>query len=216
MSAVAREGAHDPIPTAVARVCAGGLVAFATETVYGLGADARSVEGLARLLAWKGRAARQPVSVLVSGLPAAQALGVRLTPGARRLAAAFWPGPLTLVLRGARGLAPGVCREDGALGLRCSSHPLARALTLALERAGAGPLTATSLNKTGEPPASSAASARRLCTGASAPLLVEGAEAFAEAPSSVVDLTGAEPVVLRAGPIESQSLLSALTGQALP
>jgi hypothetical protein len=106
-----------------------------------------------RLRRWKGRAPENPLPILIEGSEALVRLGVELSPIPRRLAEAFWPGPLTLVLYCPEPFAPGVAREDGAVGFRCSSHPVAAALARRVARAGVGPLTATSLNRSGEAPA---------------------------------------------------------------
>ena len=207
---------------ALAAIRAGELVAYPTETVWGLGADARSADALERLRAWKGRDAGQPVSVLVSGPGALDAPGLAAPAVARRLAEAFWPGPLTLVVPGEPGrFAPGVARADGAVGLRCPAHPTALALARAAEAAGVGPLTATSLNRSGESPAEDLASARALCAagpGAS-PVVVSAAAAAplsSGAPSTVVDLTGArgEPELIREGAISERALAQALKDAA--
>jgi L-threonylcarbamoyladenylate synthase len=220
MSAMGAVGAEEeraaPDPAAIAaaveRVCAGALVAFPTETVWGLGADARSQAALARLRRWKGRDAGQPVAVLVTGVAALAPLGIELPASARRLAAAFWPGPLTLVVPAAPGrFAAGVARGDGAVGLRCSPHPTAAALAAALARAGAGPLTATSLNRHGAPPAHARAEAAALCADGDSILCLDtGPDAGAGAASTVVDCSGPRPVVLRAGAIAVAELSRAL------
>jgi L-threonylcarbamoyladenylate synthase len=214
MSAMAAraERAPDALAAAVARLRAGFLVAFPTETVWGLGADAGSPAAMERLRRWKGRDADQPVSVLVPERGALAALGIALPPAAQRLAAAFWPGPLTLVVPAAPGrFAPGVARADGAVGLRCSPHPTAAALAAALLAAGAGPLTATSLNRHGAPPARTRAEAAALCAGADPILCCDaGPDAGAGAPSTVVDCSGARPVVLRAGALAAAELSRAL------
>jgi len=194
---------QDPLAAPVAALRAGRLIAFPTETVWGLGGDARSPAALARLARWKGRGGDQPVSILVAGLDALAPLGVRVDAMARRLAAAFWPGPLTLVLPARASFAPGVARADGAVGVRCSPHPVAAALA-----AAAGPLTATSLNRHGEPPARTRAEAERLCAGADAPLVVapDGPDAGGAAPSTVIDLTETPPRVLRWGALGRDAL----------
>lgn len=192
---------------AVERVRAGGLVAYPTETVWGLGADACSETAVAALRRWKARTGDAPLSLLVDAPSALGALGCEPQRAARRLAAAFWPGPLTLVLRCARRFAAGVARGDGAVGLRCSSHPVASAFAAELARAGVGPVTATSLNRSGEPAARSAGEARALCAGAGAPALLDaGADAGGAPESTVVDLTGRQPVVLRWGAVSRAAL----------
>jgi L-threonylcarbamoyladenylate synthase len=195
---------------ALARVAAGELVAFPTETSWGLGADARSDAALAALRLWKGRDADKPISLLVSGEADLARLGARLSPAARRLAQAFWPGPLTLVVRCEAPLASGVAGPKGAVGLRCSPHPVAAALAaLALQR-GVGPLTATSLNRSGEPACQTRAQAEA-CAGSELPLVL-GDDAGAAPASSVVDATGEEPVVLRRGAISETEIAAASRG----
>jgi tRNA threonylcarbamoyl adenosine modification protein (Sua5/YciO/YrdC/YwlC family) len=199
----------DPLGEAADRLRAGGLLAYPTETVWGLGADARSPSALARLRAWKGRGDEAPIAILVADAAALAGAGIECGRAATRLIEAFWPGPLTLVLPCRTRFAPGVGRADGAVGVRCSAHPLARALARRLAREDVGPITATSLNRSGEPPARDRAAADALCGGApDAPRLlgVERAEAGGDAPSTVVDLTGPAPRVLRAGALSAEEL----------
>jgi L-threonylcarbamoyladenylate synthase len=195
---------------ALERVARGGLVAFPTETSWGLGADARSDAALAKLRAWKGRDAAKPISILVAGAADLARLGARLSPAASLLARAFWPGPLTLVVRCEAKLADGVAGPGGAVGLRCSPHPVASALAALAARRGVGPLTATSLNRAGEPDCRTRAEAEK-CAGAEIPL-VAGADAGGGPPSSVVDATGEKPVVLREGAVSAAAIAAALAG----
>ena len=201
------------LEAAVAHVRAGGLLAYPTETVWGLGADAGSAAAVAGLLRWKGREPARAISILVGGLEVAERLGVRAPPEAHRLAARFWPGPLTLVLPAPPGrFAPGIARADGAVGLRCSPDPTAAALAGALARAGVGPLTATSLNRTGEPPARSAGEARELCRRRPGPRLVDlgtASPVSCDAPSTVVDCTGPAFRLVREGAIPAAALAAA-------
>jgi L-threonylcarbamoyladenylate synthase len=193
---------------ALARVAAGGLVGFPTETTWGLAADARSEAALARLRRWKGRDAEKPISVLVAGPDDLERLGAELSPAARRLADAFWPGPLTLVVHCKTRLATGVAGPGSAVGLRCSPHPVAAALAnLALAR-GIGPLTATSLNRSGEPACRTRAEAEALADDEVA--LVAGEDAGSAQPSSVVDARGAEPLLLREGALSRSAIAAAL------
>jgi L-threonylcarbamoyladenylate synthase len=191
------------------------MVAFPTETVWGLGARAESELAVARLRAWKGRDAGKPISILVSGLESLERLGVAVGPGLGELARVFWPGPVTLVVSCRHRFAPGVARADGAVGVRCSSHPVARELVMAAEAQGLGPITATSFNRSGGPPARSLAEARRLARGGGSDrpgdeaVFVLGAaraDALQDAPSTVVDVTGAEAKVLRWGAVSPQRL----------
>jgi L-threonylcarbamoyladenylate synthase len=206
-------GAQGALDAALARLAAEGCVAYPTETVWGLGARALSDAAVGRARDFKGRRDAQPISVLIEAPRCAARYGLAVSARAEALMDAFWPGPLTLVLpsAGERIFAAGIARGDGAVGVRCSSHPIAAALAAAAEEADLGPITATSLNRSGEPPVCSEAEARRLCEalrGATAPLVmaVDGLDAFAAAPSTVLDLAGPAPVVLRWGAIDAAAL----------
>ena len=205
----------DPLLEAAARVRAEGLIAYPTETSYGLGADARSARGVAALQTWKGRDAQQPLSILVTGAQMCEALGCELGPAARGLVAAFWPGPLTLVVHCRTQFARGVAGPGGTLGLRCSSHPLAHALAVRLAEEDLGPVTATSLNVSGAQPARTRREARAACTGSpGAPWLLDlqGLDEPHGGASTVVDATCAEPRVLRQGVISEAALRGVLQG----
>jgi L-threonylcarbamoyladenylate synthase len=207
---------RDALEEAVARVAAGGLVAFPTETLWGLGADARSETAVARLRSWKQRGDDQPLSVLVTGVHVLPALGVDVGRLARELADTFWPGPLTMVLPCSGQFATGIAGPKGGLGVRCSPHPVAASLARALEAAGVGPVTATSLNRHGEAPARNRGEATRACADGDgdAPLLFlgDGLDAGGGRPSTVVDLTGARPNVLRWGALGRDFLSPLLRG----
>ena len=204
---------QDPIGDAVKRVQAGGLIAYPTETVWGLGSDASSHAAVAALRAWKGRAADAPMSLLVTGADELEALGFSVGAAALELAGAFWPGPLTLVLPCRAAFARAVGNPHGGVGVRCSSHPLAGALARRCAREGAGPITATSLNRSGSPPAQTRSQAEAIVAGGpETPQLldVEMAEAGGESETTVVDLVGKEPTVLRWGSIAKDDLASVL------
>jgi L-threonylcarbamoyladenylate synthase len=195
------------IAEAAQRIRRGELVAYPTETVWGLGADARSERAVERLFAWKGRAPEQPVSVLVGDFGALASFGAQPTPLAERLAAKFWPGPLTLVVRCARGaFARGIAGEDDSVGFRCSPHPVAGALARE-----AGAITATSFNRSGDAACRTRADAER-CADSEVALAL-GEDAHGAAPSSVVDATGARLRVLREGAIPARALAAAVPGE---
>jgi len=185
-------------------------VAFPTETVWGLAACARSETALNALRAWKGRDAGQPISLLVSGEEVLREQGFEVSGLAAKLIREYWPGPLTLVLRCSGKFAAGIAREeDGAVGVRCSSHPLAAEFVKAAEAAGLGPLTATSLNRSGDFPARSEAEARALCDPAPGGPHVIGVgkqDAHDDAPTTVLDLTGRRPEVIRWGGLRGDAL----------
>jgi len=203
-----------PVPeldleAAVAHLRRGGLLGFPTETVWGLAADARSPEAVEALRRWKGREATRALSVLVTGPAALAALGAELPERARRALGDLWPGPLTLVLPVRASFAPGVANEAGGVGFRCSPHPLAAGLARRAEQTAVGPVTATSLNRSGEPPARTRAEAfelaRRLGDPALA-LLAGEPDAGGGEPSTVVDLGTSPPRVLRRGPLGDPAL----------
>ncbi len=199
----------DPIGDAVARVRDGGLIAYPTETVWGLGADARSDASLERLRRWKGRDGGEPVSILIASLDHLASLGFEVNAEAERLAAEFWPGPLTLVVHCGGRFARGVAREDGAVGVRCSAHPLADAIARRLHAEGVGPITSTSLTRSGLPPARTREDADSVCgNGPDEPQVieVEEAEAGGDVASTVVDATRSRPEVLRWGAIPASEL----------
>lgn len=185
----------------------GGLVAYPTETVYGLGGtvDEAAVAGLRRL---KERGADKPFLALVESVDAVA--GLAWTDPARELAGIFWPGPLTLVLADPLGIFPSGVRDDrtGAVGVRVSPHPLVQRLIRAL----GGPLTSTSLNAPGAPPARSGSEAvevvRRL--GGRDVWVLDAGTLPDAPPSTVVDCSGPEPVVLRAGTVPTERLRCAI------
>ncbi len=199
----------DPIGAAVDWVREGGLLAYPTETVWGLGADACSVAAVDRLRGWKGQRESAPFSILIADPDSLEPLGFEFNDLARRLAAVFWPGPLTLVLNCRGRFAPGIPRHDGAVGVRCSSHPISAALVRRLAAEGVGPITSTSLNRSGAAPAVTFEQVLEVCgTDPESPrlLAVEGAEAGGEGESTVIDTTGPELVVLRWGALAKPNL----------
>ena len=201
------------IGDAITRLAADGFVAYPTETVWGLGACADRLLAVERLMRWKRRSMDAPLAVLVPSAAVALDMGCLIEPRVQRLMEAFWPGPLTIVVPCRKQFAKGVARSDGALGLRCSPHPLAHALALGVSEAGLGPLTSTSLNRAGESPAANRAAASGMIDVdpddvLGGPLLVSASshDAGGSAASSVVDCTGAIPRIVRVGAIERESL----------
>ena len=142
---------------AVAVLKRGGLVAFPTETVYGLGADAGNPAAIAKLYAAKGRPADHPVIVHIAGMAQLNEWAREITPVARRLAERFWPGPLTLILKRAPGVSDALTGGQDTVGLRIPSHPVAHAL---LEKFGGG-VAAPSANRFGRVSATLAEHVRR-------------------------------------------------------
>lgn len=181
----------------VALLRAGGVVACATETLFGLLADARSEAAVARVVAIKQRG-KEPIALLAPHLAAVEALGTLGEP-ARALAERYWPGPLTLVVRAHPGL-PEALLRDGTVGVRVPGPSPA----LTLVRAFGGLLTATSCNPSGLPAARTDAEARAYF-GERLSAILTG-EAPGGAPSTLLDVTGDVPRVLRQGAITLDGL----------
>ncbi len=171
-------------------------MAFPTETFYGLGANALDPEAVAKVFAAKGRPPDKPLLVLVESVAMAEALVIEVPPLARRLMARYWPGPLTLVLRAAPGLSPGLTAGTGTLGLRVPGHPLA----LALVRAAACPVTAPSANPHGAPSPRKAEEVLA-CLAGRVELVLDGGPTPGGAPSTILDLTTEPARVLRDGAV---------------
>lgn len=180
---------------------AGGLVAFPTETVYGLGALALEPAAVRRIFEAKGRPARNPLIVHVSSVEQARRVTAAWPEAAQRLADRFWPGPLTLVLPRAAIVPPEVTGGLEAVGVRLPGHPLARAL---IERVGA-PLAAPSANLyTGVSPTSAAHVAKGLAGRIDA--ILDGGETTVGIESTVLDLSGDRPTLLRPGAVAAAEI----------
>ena len=178
---------------------AGGLVAFPTETVYGLGADASSESAVARLYAAKGRPADHPVIIHFSSPEDAFAWGREIPEAARKLAAQFWPGPLTLILRRSAKAKDFVTGGQDSVGLRVPSHPVAREL---LREFGGG-VAAPSANRFGDVSATAAAHVDELLQ---AELVLDGGASEVGIESTIVDFSGGQPALLRPGAISKAEL----------
>jgi len=189
---------------AVTALRAGRLVVYPTETVYGLGAAALDPAALAALLTLKGRPDEKGLSVLVAGLDAATHLLSEAPPlGARALAKAFWPGPLTIVLPASDALPAPLCGETGGVGLRCSSDRVATALGLAF----GGPITATSANPSGAQPAADVGAARAYF-GERVECYLDDGPRTSDFASSVVEFSKGRAILRRAGAITIERLAS--------
>ena len=192
------------LDAAAAALRAGALVVFPTESLYGLGADARSEAALERLTATRGREPGKPILVLVRDLAMARDVAAEVSPDVERLAACFWPGPLTLVLPARAGLPEALTAGTGTVGVRVPGHPTAAALVDALD----GPLTAPSANPPGAPPPRRLAEARAYFGDAVA-VYVDGGELPGGA-STVAAVDHHAVRVLRAGPVTEAALQAAL------
>jgi L-threonylcarbamoyladenylate synthase len=183
----------------VEQLAAGGVIACPTETFVGLLANACDAQAVARVCELKGRDPNQPIGVLLPDLAALASVVAHVPALARELALRHWPGPLTLVLPVRPGL-PAALSKDGKIGVRVPGASPA----LDLVRAFGGALTATSANKSGEPAARTEQEARAA--------FPEGLAAFVPGdapgglPSTLVDVSGPEPIILRAGAIPRAAL----------
>jgi len=195
------------ISEALAALAAGEVIVYPTETFYALGVDALSLNALERLFAIKGREPGKPVALIAADLAMAFAVAREVPAEARVLAETFWPGPLTLVLPAREGIPAALIGADGGVGVRVSSHPIASALAAKLR----GPLTATSANLAGEPPAVELDAARR-ALGNKVKVFVDGGRLAGGAPSTVVAVGRSGMRVLRPGAVSERQLAAALKG----
>ncbi|MCU0476699.1 MAG: L-threonylcarbamoyladenylate synthase [Anaerolineae bacterium] len=184
----------DRIAQAAEVLRAGGLVAFPTETVYGLGADALNATALDRIYLAKRRPASDPLIAHIADATQLALLAADVPYAAQRLAAAFWPGPLTMVLRRAERVPANIAAGMDTVAVRMPIHPIARALIAA---AGT-PIAAPSANTFTRPSATTAAHVLEDLYGR-VDVVIDGGATPLGVESTVIDLTGAHPVVLRPG-----------------
>jgi L-threonylcarbamoyladenylate synthase len=206
---IVRVNPEQPEPERIARAAAviraGGLVAFPTETVYGLGADGLNPEAVARIYEAKGRPPEKGLILHLADAEELAPLVEEIPPAARKLLSKFAPGPLTLVLR-ARAVVPASARGGGeTVAVRWPDHPVARELI----RAAGRPVAAPSANPSGEPPPTEAGQVARTLAGRIDMILDGGPTRFGVA-STLVDLTGAAPAILREGAVPAAAVWAAL------
>ncbi len=199
-------------PAAIAEAArvirAGGLVGFATETVYGLGADASSDTAVAGIFAAKGRPSDHPLIVHVAEPAQVAGYATDVPPFAERLMKALWPGPLTVILHRQPGVAAAAAGGQDSIGLRCPAHPVAQALL----RACATGVAAPSANRFGRV---SPTTARHVADEFGDGLLVlDGGPCEVGIESSIVDCTRGRPVLLRPG-VFTRAQLEAACGETL-
>ena len=190
----------------------GQLVAFPTETVYGLGADAASDEAVARIFAAKGRPSDHPLIVHVPDAAAVPRFAAEVPAFADKLMQAFWPGPLTLILPRREGVAVAAAGGQSTVGLRCPSHPVAHALLLACAARGVHGLAGPSANQFGRVSPTTAEHVRAEF-GDDLPVL-DGGACRVGIESTIVDCSRGVPVLLRPGTLTRQAI-EAACGQAL-
>jgi L-threonylcarbamoyladenylate synthase len=195
----------DSIALAVRLLREGGLVAFPTETVYGLGADARNADAVRRIFAAKGRPEDHPVIVHVEDLRAAERWAANMPEDARALARAFWPGPLTLIVPRADDVLDAITGGQASIGLRAPAHPVARALLAAF----GGGIAAPSANRFGHvSPTTAQHVANDL--GDAVDLILDGGACDVGIESTIVSFTTATPMLLRPGGIALDAIAAVL------
>jgi L-threonylcarbamoyladenylate synthase len=187
-------GLREAVARAAELVGAGGVVAYPTESFYGLAADATDDKAVARLYCAKRRSPSLPVLILIASADEISAYAEHIPESARRLTAAFWPGGLTLVLRAGPRVAPALTAGTGKIGIRVSSHPVAAALV----RACGVPITGTSANISGAPACTTATEVLHQF-GGSLELILDGGRTSGKAASTVLDLTVDPPLIIREG-----------------
>ena len=196
-------------PAVLEHLRAGGLLAYPTETVYGLGSMPTTAP-LAALTKLKGRAPDKPFLLLISGRPMAERWGLAFNASASALARVFWPGPLTLVLPGGEGKLPDALRgAEGGIAVRYTSHTGIARLVAALD----APLTSTSANRPGQPTAPGVGGlveTFRAAVDAGELLVLDGGVLGNVPPSTVVDCTGPAPRMVRTGAIPLPELRQAV------
>lgn len=201
--------ADDPDPAAIAvavrALAAGEVVAFPTDTLYGLAVDPRRSDTVARLFVLKDRAAGAAAPLVAADVQQAHLAVQAWTPVARRLAGRFWPGPLSLVLDAAPALDPGALGGGATVALRVPAHPVAQALAAAFGY----PITATSANRSGALPAADAP-AVVAALGDGVAVVLDGGPAAGGQPSTIVDARGDRPRLLRAGAVEWERVLESV------
>jgi L-threonylcarbamoyladenylate synthase len=195
----------DQVERAARALRSGGLVAFPTETVYGLGADATSAPAVGRVFAAKGRPATNPLIVHVADEAVARRYSRRWPEAARRLAERFWPGPLTLVLPRSDAIVKEATAGLDTVGLRAPDHPLA----LALLRAFDGPVAAPSANRSTRISPTTAEHVRQEL-GDRVDMILDGGPCRVGIESTVLDLSGDVPAILRPGGVTREQIEAVL------
>jgi len=183
----------------------GALVALPTDTVYGIAANAMQPAAVERIFAAKGRPHDKPIPLLLAEVAGVTALAVDIPPAMWHLAARFWPGPLTLVLRRSARVPDVVAGGGETVALRIPDHPFPRRL---IEALGA-PLATTSANRSGHPSPLTAGEVEREL-GHALRLIVDGGPAPGGQPSTLLDLTSVPPRLLRAGPVTREDIAAVL------
>ena len=196
-----RESEEKIIARAADILAGGGVIAYPTETFYGLGADATNPKAIEKIFSVKGRDFKNPVALIIGRPDDIYPLVKDIPETARKLMAAFWPGALTIVFATSDTTSPLLTAGSGKIGLRVSSHPLAREIVHKLKK----PLTATSANQSGAPECSLASEVVQQI-GDKIDAVLDGGQTGGEKACTIIDVTCDPPVILREGAISKKAL----------
>ncbi len=200
---VVQAGSAEAIESALNILRQGGLVAFPTDTVYGVGALVFYETAVQAIYEAKGRPEEKAIPVLLGDVADVEKVALGLNEKARRLAERYWPGPLTLVVR-KRDLVPAAVSPTDTVGVRIPNHEFTRTLLRA-----AGPMAVTSANLSGEPSPCTADEVLAQLAGR-IDLVIDGGRTPGGVPSTVVDCTQDDLVILREGPINAEEMRAAI------
>lgn len=195
------------IAKAAAILKGGGVIAYPTETFYGLGADVRNERALEKLYTIKGRGFNKPISIIIGSRDDLKWFAREITPAAEILMARFWPGGVTLLFQAAHGLSERLTAGTGKIGIRLSSNPVATLLAQNLS----GAITATSANRSGE---GECVSAREVISslGETVDAVIDGGRTAGGTGSTIVDTTVDPPAVIREGIVPSSEIYRWIRG----
>lgn len=196
-----KESEEKIIARAADILAGGGIIAYPTETFYGLGADATNEKAIEKIFAAKGRNFKNPISLIIGKPDDIHPLVKDIPVSAKKLMDAFWPGALTIVFQASDKISPLLTAGSGKIGLRVSSHPLALKIVQKLKR----PLTATSANQSGAPECSDASDVI-VQIGDKIDAIVNGGQTEGGKASTLVDITCDPPVILREGVISKKTI----------
>ena len=192
---------EDVINSAAAIVSRGGVIAYPTETIYGLGADATNERAIRRVFEIKGRDFANPVSVIIGDPQDVYPLVRKVTDTAQKLMDAFWPGPLTIVFESADGVLPLITANTGKIGIRLTSHEVARQIAAKTGK----PLTATSANLSGAPECANASDVATQL-GDKIDAIINLGNTSGTKGSTIIDVTCAPLAILREGAISRKTI----------
>jgi len=196
------ESLRKGLSEAVKIISEGGIVAFPTESFYGLGVDATNTDAVENLFKIKKRDPNLPILVLISSLKNLPQYVSFIPSSAKRLGGKFWPGGLTMVFQASPVLSSALTSSTGKVGIRISSHPVANAISKSLNV----PITATSANISGMPPCVKADQVVEWFNNA-VDLILDGGETQGKYPSTILDVTINPPLIIREGMVKAEEII---------